>query len=271
MNSVTITDLNKKFALPGSYNELTRRQLLNIVGFLYVDWPDWKKKQHILFELLGKNQAAYLVRNLEYKEKLIDLFPLTDFIFSESKLTKNLIPSFTLPSGKKYYGPQDYLRNISFIEFIRCEEAFGKFKKTGDVKFLDRMVAVLYRPKKEEYDPEKDKTGDIREEYNDYILDRRAAIAGQVHLHVRLAVLHFYHGCRNFIVNHKNHRNVFVKDEEKKSSGDSFWDPILIRIAGDVTKIDQVANLRAWTVLRDLDVKIADSKEMQKAIDTPKK
>jgi hypothetical protein len=268
MNSVTLTDLNnKKLLCPGSFNELSRTQLLTIIELLYATGDETRKRFRMLRELFNygrSTKTSWILRWKMSPEAYVEMFPLTDFIFKESDLTKNLLPSVRVPfSFKKLSGPDDRLNNIVFIEFIKCERFYNKFQKTREVKHLDKLIAVLYRAKKKSYDPLKD--GDIREKYIDEnkFIDHQAKLISRLPIRVRLSILHYYHGCRNYIFNYPAYKQVFKKVEKivdvnqrANIKEDYSWEKALMNMAATVKDTEDIAQTRLTTVLYYLNEKI---------------
>lgn len=283
MNSVTFTDLgNKKILCPGSFNELSAKQLTNIIGWLYATDDESRRKYRMLLELFDFNRTRKATWIFKWHLKplaLVEMFPLTDFVFKESDLTKNLLPvvrprrKFFWQKSKELYGPEDRLNNISFIEFIKCERFFKKFQKTREVKHLNSLIAVLYRAKKKNYDKEKDL--DIRDAYIDdnRLIELNAKNVSKVSLNERLAIMHYYMGSRNSIFNSPAYKSVFVQvdkvvdvKEKRQIKEENSWEKSLINMATSVQEIENIANTRLTTVLYYLNEKIENSKRANQPI-----
>ncbi len=96
-----------------------------------------------------------------------------------NQLTRQLIPSIRV--GKtRLYGPSDKMKNITSGEYAKAEHRYLAFIQSGDEKYLNEMIAVLYRPRRrfawlsrffQQWDGEK------RVPFHDYHLARAADIA----------------------------------------------------------------------------------------------
>ncbi len=174
---------------------------------------------------IGGWWLGYLLRYKVDDGQMADLVKLTDFLFGENKLLKCPVKSITnyelritgltIPVGRRYYGPEDELGNLSFGEFVFADDSFMKIM--GDEEWemyddLNELVAVLYRKKSGQYDPKSVSfNGDIREEFNKNLIDDRAEVVAHWSLGKRLAVLLWYQGCRKNICGRFPH--IFTKKE----------------------------------------------------------
>ena len=59
---------------------------------------------------------------------------------------KNLVPKVKI-GWRKYYGPEDFLGDMSFVEFKDLLYCSDKWMRTKEVYWLDRMMAISYRRK----------------------------------------------------------------------------------------------------------------------------
>ena len=62
--------------------------------------------------------------------------------------TKNLLPFIRVKWFKKLYGPGDFMGEMSFVEYKDLLFCAGKYMQTKDIAWLDRMMAISYRPKR---------------------------------------------------------------------------------------------------------------------------
>lgn len=225
---------NNTFQLPENWNELTGNQLLrladmfgdvtNLNEFLIKMWlvildlKVLRKKEEIIdgvehFHLIHKSKkkkSIYLVSAYDlqfaashlrwmFTEKMNgqDVIENT-FVFS-SRLTKNLIPEIK-HSKKVFAGPDGALTNITFAEYILCETYFNRYNQTSDVNWLNKFVAVLYRPVKSKKEINSNNfDGDKRITFNAAQNDRLALLVKNLPTNYKRAILIFYEGCRNYI------------------------------------------------------------------------
>src|SRR5690606_361304 len=89
----------------------------------------------------------------------------------------NKIPNFT-HNGITYHGPEAALLNISFNEFLEAIGSYNSFQKTQEIQYLNELVAVMYRPKKEatKHNLLTNYDGDIRQEFYQTNVSLRAKV-----------------------------------------------------------------------------------------------
>ena len=185
-----------------------------------------------------------------------------------SKLSKQIIPeiSFTLPASfdklrmtvqekiVKLYGPESGLSNIILQEYIHTETFFNKYQQTGDIAYIDKLIAVLYRKQSKDYNPENN-AGDRREEFNDYLIEKHSKLIKHVDADIKYAIILFYIGC-NYHIQHL-FPEVFkasAKTESSKSNN-TFMNMMKLVTAltgNDVTKNEQVRKTSLYEIFISL-------------------
>lgn len=247
MNTI---EINKYvFKSPDDWNSLTRKQLLYIAGRL--DYWLWlskkqysigKEKFFLLMKLMSISRFNILSRKtkLFYKlfhssdeDSLAGLLITTDFVFSgENTLTKNLLP--TIRKGfKTYYGPSDRLSNIGFYEFVFADSFYLKYRETKNKKWLNLLVASLYRPKLERFD--------------NALLEKRAELFSRISLAEKQAIYIFYIGCRISLV--KKYPDAFSSNKANKGKNYG-WEGIILGLAGNrFGTIEETRQTNLHTVL----------------------
>jgi hypothetical protein len=284
-----------KYMLPTMWNELSREQLLDISNIsLQPDTPVAVKTK-TLFALLGISIPHFGERHIEGEEcfyaghgsktyllrssDILAMTDLLDFMFKiteddkgnkqyqfHSKLFRQLI-HYIYVSSKKWYGPDDGIANMLFAEFIRCETFYTQFLQSQDSFHADCLIATMYRPQVDGYNPEDVRfKGDRREPLNDFVIHKRAKLLSTLPPQTRQAVLFFYEGCKTYL--RLKYPNVFEEggDTVKKDS-DTFES--YIRLATTLAKNDATqteawlgANLHA--VMLAMDNARIEQKEMEK-------
>ncbi|MND84261.1 hypothetical protein D3C80_761490 [compost metagenome] len=181
---------------------------------------------------------------------------VTDFLFEKLDLTTNLIP-VVKAGGKEYHGPKDELENLTFIEWCFADSYFERYvflKKQEQQdpanEYLDKFLAVLYRPKKQSYDPLAiDHDGDIRVRFNENLIKERAKDMNYLPCHIRDGIVLWYMSCRQKIEN--DHPHIFP--QKKKISGsepDFGWMGVFDELTGDkFGGQDELARTNLFTVL----------------------
>lgn len=188
-------------AVAETWNELTRPQLLGVLGVLYS--PNATEQQlriRLLAVLLGVPLALVVVSFTAVQ--ILEIQWLTDFVLASGNLTAQLLPALRVPGWRywlrrRYWGPRESLRNVSFGEFIFADAYFVAYATGHNPDYLDLLVAVLYRPQRWPYRPRAaNYGGDRRQDFNEYLVRQRAAHLTHLPLEQKLAVLTWYRGCR---------------------------------------------------------------------------
>ena len=211
MYFIEIPDINYSINIPEMMDEMNRDQFVYFAGLtlkLYageITLTDHKTKMALKFlkvkpEKYKKQDdeaQAVIDENIFRITELLDYF----FIEEDDKLkvnlafTRNLIHNlnvnFVLKLKRKLYGPDNALININFREYKDASYYYRKYMERNDEADLNRMIAVLYRPRnlltgrKIRYKPEK--------------LEKRAARIGRLPLEERFAVYLFFMACEEHL------------------------------------------------------------------------
>ena len=245
MNTVQINGITRE--LPASWNELTGKQLVHVAKLIRegITVVDFKVK--ILFSFLKIKFRLFKKMN---PEDVYFLGETLEFLIKDVNLTKNLIPRI-----KRYYGPDDSLRNITFGEFIRVQMAIESFNKDKNEDSLNNMLAVIYRPRKFAWWIRKylHVSTDCRLKLLDRTCPKRTRAMGKVDYSVKYAVLLFVTGVFNSLPG--KFPNVYktkAKNEEKKSG----WIDVIISLADGKTddeSLERIYNSNMYNVFYGLE------------------
>lgn len=176
------------------------------------------------------------------------------FLLKESTLTNNPLPKFKI-FFKNFYGPENNLYNITLHEFIFAETNFISFSTSKQIKYLNNLIATLWRPEIENYKPKSvNFKGDRREKFNDHILFYRAKKIKYLKLYKKMAIFTFYSGSRIALQN-EFPRIFSVSTEKKKTNNLSKQMLNLIRAVngGDPTKNEKILNTNVREILGEID------------------
>jgi hypothetical protein len=198
---MTIVELNKKYYnIPTTWNDLTGMQLVRVLR-VFSGNHTLSYAQVQLFKILSGIRwlKLWLIGPLEVEDK----FYLTDWLYDENTLTKNLLPVY-----RGHYGAADNFSNLQVCEFIFTEQYYQQYKEGGgNIQDLNMLVAILYRPAKQGYNKTRNEEGDIREPYNDNLTPLYARKIDRWPIMVKEAMLFWYEGCRTELV--KSNPDVF--------------------------------------------------------------
>jgi hypothetical protein len=198
MNNVQFGSFHRQ--LPEDWEELTRRQLLLVVSILF------RAATPMAAQLLLLRTLARLPLPLWSR---LTVFQLADhvrhvrFLTEPSRLTKQLLPRLG-PWWARLAGPGDWLAGLSVWEFANAETHLRTWTSSQDPAALNKLVAVLYRPRRwlwwlRKFSPSY--TGDPRQAFNSKTVAVRAGRVGRLPLVQRQAVLFYYLGCRASLEN----------------------------------------------------------------------
>ena len=249
--------------VPSTWHELSRKQLLRLLPEVYAPAaPD--RRLRLLAALSG-----YQLPLLAGLSPLVlaQLLPLTDWLSSdEHRLTDQLLPTLAVPGrvpGRSltWHGPAGQLANLLFGEFIFADTFFVLYCQHGWGGYLDKFLAVLYRPGRPGADPEaSDWTGDVRLPFNEHQLDARAGRVAQLSYAKKLAVLTWYKGCRAQLAT--EFYDVFTAAEAEASSRAKEapdWSRVLRKLSGGAFgTVQQTAQQPLRLVLAEMQDAAAD-------------
>jgi hypothetical protein len=236
-----IIEINRKFySVPESWNELGKKQLLQVMQLFYSTKYSAEQAQLKLLKILtGMSWWSFFRAPITTTERVVinpfkislswgtylfkcrrtcygldEYIYLINFLLKENKLTKNLVPQY-----KDFYGPAGDCNNLRMNEFVFSEHYYMQWtEKKDDDKLLNNLVAVLYRLKKDKYDLKKNEDGDPRIAFNENLCEYFAT--SQVYAwpkKLKLAIAHFYEACRIKLVD--DNAEVFGGDGEPAKHG----------------------------------------------------
>jgi hypothetical protein len=288
MHEVKINDT--VLQIPSSWDELTRKQLELVAGMASNSFGKDDFKRCLLFYAAGI-QVQHLVKrsfidrteNL-YQVKLPDgitanvsaaqiaeITDLFNFLFKineeteaisiDSQLTVNLIHKFKV-NRITYYGPTMKLFNITMSEFIHAETNLNRFVKTKEVKYLDNLIAILYRPSKNPLRQISNQyNGDRRISFNDHKFEKRADKIRTLNHTTKIAILYFYQGCQAWY--QRKFPHVFKSGGKKAANDLGFLNLVDALTGGDVTKTDNVRKSYLMDVMVHLERAAIEYEEME--------
>lgn len=278
MNTLVIGNI--QLSLPSKLDELSKKQLRKIYAIQDVELESWQFNQFLFRVLIGKNLKLWFF--LAYNSYLIPVFDFLTFrlfvwkqkyisvddwhdcaeLYTEflgdrkQNLTKN---PFKLVRHKWSWlrGPQDKFANVSYGEFIKADEFFLVYQATKKVEYLEKMIAVLWRPylwKRAKFSIEK--------------LSRHVHIIQKLSTTDKELILLWYVGCRKILEG--EFRNIFSGEGEgtlqlkhiqqyAKSMGKKVFDYAQTPADADIERI-YYANV--YSVLRKIDQEIGQYKKL---------
>jgi hypothetical protein len=283
----------QKFNLPGSWNELTPDQLLRIAELSEGERTEADFKLKVLLKVTGlhlqERNPVLLDGELHYYLKtpdknvylvkvddLNEVIEYLNFLFDyeqekgkvmcvlSSRLTRNLIGPVKV-GNEIWHGPADGLSNLKTGEYIRAETCLHNFYEKKNINFLFMLFATLWRP--EAVDPE---STDIREAFDDGLIEKRSLMVRDVPNRVLLATVLFYTGCRKMLALKFEH----ASNGKKKADKDvfmSFMRMVNGLANNDVTKHEAVRQTYLMEMMVTVDEMARQAEEMEDKIKKMKK
>lgn len=251
MNKLEYGNINIDY--PSTWNELSKRQLL----YIGARWQYWAEQVSV-----GKKfayESVYLlkimlgaislnpfnkVKKMLFKLNDMEVYALSktvDFILNDNTLTNQLLPYVRIVF-KKFYGPDNALKNITIDEFAFADTFISRYLKGKNENDLHLALACLYRPGKKEnvlnY-------GDAREPFNNNKVELYAKSIAKLPYYYKQAILLFYIGSRRAW--EKQYPAVF--DNEPKQGPDFGWLGVIQSLAGEkFGTVNQVGKTKAVEV-----------------------
>jgi hypothetical protein len=264
MNQIVIDD--KSFMSPSSWNELSRKQLLFVSRLFHGQLTMIDFKLRALFNFISITPK---IKKHLHPEDAYFLCETLDFLFEEVSLTRNLLP--ILKTGlRTYVGPSDALKNCTFGEFTMANSLLDSFSLSKDQKYLDEMVAVLYRPKKYFWFIRKNFTDnqDTRKKFVNRSLKKRSGIMSSMDYHAKYSVFLFFSG----VLNSLPELYPYVYQQRGDSGGDdNGWASLIISLAEGKTddkSLETIMNSNLYNVLIGLNKKSKEYHEYMSKIES---
>lgn len=229
--------LSSKFSVPDKWNELNVKQSIEVARLLFAKNLKLTKQQWnyaVLYCLLNfkwyKPLAVYRFLQVPKTLVVMGMFPLTEFITKENKLTDFKMKRFRV-GFTYFYAPADDLKNLTIDEFRFTDPLYINYKKTKNIDFLDALVAVLYRPKRKDYNPSSPEfNGDVREDFNEHLTVKYAKKVAKLSEHKKHLIYLAYEGARNQIIT--DCPNLFNSSEKIKQGRDFGLSGLILELAG---------------------------------------
>ena len=257
MNQVEID--GKTYFMPSDWNELTKNQVLFVSLLFQGQLTIVDFKLRALFKFLSVSPK---VLKRIHPEDAYFLGESLDFLFKEASLTRNLLP--VIGTGwRKCVGPSDAMMNCTFGEFTMANSLLDSYSKTKEQKYLDEMVAVLYRPRKRFWFIRKTFTDnqDPRKKFVNRSLKKRCTRIAALDYNVKYAVYLFLSGVLNSLP--VLYPYVYQQKGDADSE-DNGWASLIISLADGKTddkSLETVMNSNLYNVLIGLNKKAKEYHE----------
>jgi hypothetical protein len=264
MNQVEID--GKIYFTPSDWNELTKKQVLFVSRLFQGQLTIVDFKIKALFKFLSIRKKV--LKGMDH-EDVYFLCESLNFLFKEVSLTKNLLP--VLQTGRrKYFGPADAMMNCTFGEFTMANSLLDSFSKTKEQKYLDEMVAVLYRPRKWFWFIRKSFTDnqDPRKLFVNRTLKKRGRMISRLDYEIKYAVFLFFSGVLNSLP--LLYPYVYQQQGDTGSE-DNGWALLIISLADGKTddkSLETIMNSNLYNVFIGLNKKAKEYHEYMSKIES---
>lgn len=247
MHKIRIEDGKKviRRRTPENWNECTLRQLQFISQVIFSADPNRVKQSREEILVFFLDLKWKVLRNMN-QAQLDGLQPAIDFLFKDIALTKNPLP--VIQTGRHWlHGPTDELKSITAGEFAFADRFLFAYMKTKEQRFLDLLVATLYRKKNGLFDEEK--------------IEELLPVIARLDNRYKLPILCFYLGSRRHIT--QSHPAVFPKGGKSKPPK-AGWLGLFYDMAGPKTgTYGEVAGMK-FSVLLSLLEKMQEDADKEK-------
>jgi hypothetical protein len=273
---VTIIEINNKYyTIPTTWNELSQRQLLQVMDCLFIkQYPEDKGRLKLLKILCAMNWWQFFRAPVTSGKKRKGLFGkkievtgmdeylyLADFLLKEeADITKQLFPVYD-----ELYGPAENFSNLVMDEFVFSEQYFMQWSEDKNrIDALNDLIGCIYRTAKKKYDFLLNPDGDARKEFNDNVSKHFAStLIAAWPMKIKLAIATWYGSCRSALA--RNNPDVFGGGSGNPAQYGLVSVMMAVAKRGVLGDFKSVEKQYVTLVMMDLNESIAEAREMEKA------
>lgn len=232
--------LRVAYALLNSYS-ITSAQLKSFTALIELRWWQVRRQWHLFF---ADNESC---------ERMCQA---ADFIWNSNTLTSQLLPRIRI-RFTYLYGPADMLKNLTFKEFVYAYNVYRAYKSTGKTHRLNELIAILYRPKVDGLtSASKEYNGDLREPFNNNLVDQRARLVANLPRHYKFAIQLFFEGCFSQIV--ERYDKLFAKNDTDSEAAGNLKE-LIHRLAGnEFGNFQETEQQNIYDILDQLKINVED-------------
>jgi len=250
----------KSYVIPENWNELTTKQVVNMVRLIHASKDDVDFLYRALQILLQMSNWDYVKLSNDFKGRAFDHII---WIAGENTLTKNPFPQLSIvPFFSTLYGPKDDFDNIRAKEFHFAEMSYVAYLETNDIGYLDRLIGVLYRKHCGLKGDELLKRGDVREDFNDNLVPKYANTVLRLSIDTKRAILQWYDGCRHNLL--QSFKSLKKADGVQSDDFKGLY-PLMHSMAGEkYGDFDKIEQKLVWDLMYAMQQFNDDAKEQEK-------
>ena len=211
------------YTAPASWDELSPKQLRYWSAICLQSIPLNEAKKQLVKLCYRIPQRTFNHLKTGQVPQIADTL---NFLFENNQLTKWLIKSVRW-GFVRYYGPGDFLANLTIAEYRRTELYYQAYVRSTDKQWLALLMATLYRRKRGNK-----VTDDIREDLTEHGVEKRSRRFSKLSPHLLQACLLNYEGCRNHMIN--QYARAFKPTGPSEQSNEIFdLEEVIEAFAGD--------------------------------------
>lgn len=255
----------KTFRIPENYNELSREQLMKLSMLFLTEIPVDVAQMEALRILLKKSRIKFFLMPLDVKAGMLEHI---EWVLRRNGLTRQFLPTYRpiWAPWEKFYGPAGDWDNLTMAEWNACEVFYEWMVNGKDNRAIDMLIAVLYRLPKSGYNTIRDTDGDIRQPYNQHEVPYWAKKVGKWPMAVKMAILTWYDGCREYMVNTYDVFETGTGDQEKKAPG--MFELIRGLCGTRYGSFEEVEKMNVHKALREMELMKQEAEKINRQIPT---
>ncbi len=249
--------------LPESWNEATPKFWLAFATWL-IDTPSGEKLDALykfLYDALPLPNRILKTINRAQANDIISALPFL----------KQTVSVSNVALAKIKVGPQIWsfgeqqLHNMTVGQFIACEHFYKKYTESKEIKYLDEIVAILYRPIADDGLPPLFSQREV--------INRVPLVAKDVSLSVKRAVFLNFVGMLNYLSTHPYLAILFPKQKDEmtlssitqQNQAPADWAKIIWQISGEkISEVDVVEAAPTFYFMKRLADKMRDDREQRR-------
>jgi hypothetical protein len=263
---------SSSYFLPSKWDELNAKQLRHIswISFLNLKAVDVAKLLFLVQTLSLPFRKRIRLQYFYFFQA--DTTERGDLLFCTSSFQESR--TLTRQKIKKIrcafvllHGPNSALSNSTFWEFIKAEQCFLNYLEKKDDIWLDKLIATLYRPSKDNFNTRLE--NDRRIALNDHEVTDRLKLISRIDKKTKIAVLMWFDGCRTHLIKYfpliwkKPGPNQQV---DKKTVKNTNWMQLISELAGSMDNYEKIGNTNLYIALTDISHRIKKRNEELKQL-----
>jgi hypothetical protein len=279
MKPVYITNSTKiNYNFPNSWEDLSLKQIKRIHRYVMLYRIDATYAIKIILVALGlpisytfNKKKRNRVENIvtlpgEWLHHILHDESLLGWILKPDGMLKYPLKKFTC-RGKTYHGPTRFILDVKTIELVSAYSFFYYYSTTQKEEYLNKMIAILYRPARIWWRLEKFTDSferDIRQKLNAYHWEKQTKAIRRLDWGVKNTILRMFSS--EWAAFEKDYPLVFSKSGDSKYNHD-MWIKLLIQMSGGAFgTLEETKMTSADEVFKHIQMKMEESLKIKDSI-----